>query len=99
MGIPASMAMGVSGPVMDGMQTTMAPQQVMNPGMMGPAGMAMAGSYGPMGHMASAPTMGVPMMAPVGQFPAAAMYGGMSTAGFGDMPQGMWTPGWQGGGP
>jgi len=98
MGIPASMAMGVSGPSMNGMQTTMAPQQVMNPGMMGAAGMAMTGGYGGMAQMSSAGGMGVPMMGPVGHF-GGAVYGGMGGPGFGDMNQGMWNPAWQGGGP
>jgi hypothetical protein len=92
------MAMGVSGPSMNGMQTTMAPQQVMNPGMMGAAGMAMTGGYGGMAQMSSAGGMGVPMMGPVGHF-GGAVYGGMGGPGFGDMNQGMWNPAWQGGGP
>jgi hypothetical protein len=97
---------------MNGMQTSMAPQQIMNPGMMGgPApGMVMTG--GGMGYPGMATHLPNPgamvQIAPMNNMPplghigmgnmALGMAGMQPGAGFADMNQGMWNPGWQGGG-
>ncbi|KAA8914524.1 hypothetical protein FN846DRAFT_564679 [Sphaerosporella brunnea] len=98
MGIPTTMGMGVSGPGMNGMPVSMAPQQAMNPGMMGAGpGMVMAGgmgmnSYGGMQMSSAGPMVGaMGAMAPMnsmGQVPMGHMGMGNMAMGMGGMQPG-----------